>query len=329
MGFSTWSYGPDLKDISDTYQFIEANSDVYSEQIDHIIPWKSWIDNKPLPKSFTDDIAFRVARKNANLKLILSVSLLNTDRTDLLKDVDGAMPTYTQINDLHIINAYYKHVKYLVEQFNPSYLIMAMEVNDLYLKSKTKWSEYTILAREVRKRLKADFPALLISESVTLHNLYQMNIPDTQGYLAEIKNHINEQDFCSVSFYPFFKGLNTTDGFQKAFDFLNGFTTKPIAFSETCHIAENLDVNGLKIHIKGTEKEQNQYLETLLINAQKNNYHFVIWWCHRDFNKLWNTFDNSIKDVGKLWRNTGILDQHGKPREAHTNWKKVQSLSKK
>lgn len=38
MGFSTWSYGPDERDQAATYQFIESNADIYSEQIDDKIP---------------------------------------------------------------------------------------------------------------------------------------------------------------------------------------------------------------------------------------------------------------------------------------------------
>ena len=39
MGFTTWSFGPNLQDVNDTYDFIANNSDVYVEHLDNFIPF--------------------------------------------------------------------------------------------------------------------------------------------------------------------------------------------------------------------------------------------------------------------------------------------------
>jgi hypothetical protein len=324
MGFSTWSFGPDEVDREETYQFITSNSDIYSEQIDNKIPWNTWINNTDLPSEFTDDIEFRVSRRLNNHQLLLSVSLLNTDRDDLEEDYDGSIPEHNTLNDTIIENAYFKHLQYLITQFNPDYLVIAMEVNDLKLKSDTKWNEYKLLMANIRSRLKAIYPNLQLSESITLHNWFNPEVDNRADYIAEITNYINQNlDFAAISFYPFFKGEHSKSEFQEAFDFLNSHVNIPIAFVETTHLAENLSISSFDLNIESNVCEQKEYLETLLLNAYNHNYKFIIWWAYRDYDELWATFPPEFQDIGKLWRDTGLLDENGKERPAYAVWKDI------
>jgi hypothetical protein len=36
---------------------------------------------------------------------------------------------------------------------------------------------------------------------------------------------------------------------------------------------------------------------------------------------LWKTFPESVKDLGALWRDTGVIDEAGRPRPAYQTWK--------
>ena len=323
MGFTTWSFGPNIQDVDDTYQFIKNNADIYSEHIDNKIPWNAWINNSTLPTEFTNEISSRVARKINTNQLLLSVSLLNSDRSELAEDFDGTIPTYTNLNDIEIEDAYFKHIKYLINAFNPNYLVIAMEVNELRIKNPNKWESYTLLISNVKSRIKQLYPNLKISESISLHNLYNPDISNPNEYINEMVNYMNQMDFVSISFYPFFKNQHTRTDFQETFDFLNTQINKPIAFVETSHLAENLSIPNLNVAIEGSECEQNKYLETLLINAQENNYLFVIWWAHRDYDALWETFPPELKDVGKIWRNTGLLDKNGEERLSFMTWNNI------
>ena len=324
MGFSTWSFGPNPQDRDDTYQYVFANSDIYSEQIDNKVPWDAWINDTVLPKDFTDDIDFRVSKKPMNQKLLLSVSLLNTDRSDLLEDYDGSRPDYTALNDEKIENAYYAHLDFLVSRFSPDYFVIAMEVNELRLHSDSKWESYKLLMTKIRQRLKAAHPNLSLSESVTLHNWYKPEVEEKEAFIKEITDYVNgASDFAAISYYPFFKGQHTSAEFQQAFDFLHAQTTIPIAFVETNHLAENLEIKGFNLNIKSDVCEQKFYLETLLLNAYQEDYEFVIWWAHRDFDALWKTFPVEFQDIGKLWRDTGLLDESGVERPAFRVWKEV------
>jgi len=66
-----------------------------------------------------------------------------------------------------------------------------------------------------------------------------------------------------------------------------------------------------------------EYLETLAWNAYKQNYEFIIWWAHRDYDELWNTFPEDVKDLGKLWKDTGLLDENGNKRHSFESWQSL------
>jgi hypothetical protein len=323
MGFSTWSFGGELADVESTYRFIHANSDIYSEQIDDKIPWSAWINKMPLPKEFVENINFRLSKRSQAHQLLLSVSLLNTNRDDLAPDVNELSPSYNTMNDLVIENAYIDHLTYLINRFQPNFLVFAMEVNELRLKSIRKWDEYKLLAGKVRQRIKQLYPTLPIAESVTLHNWFNANISNAAAYTQEIATHANQSDFLAVSFYPFLKGLSTPTGFQQAFDFLHTTTQKPIAFVETSHHAKKIEIAAFNFFLNGNVCEQKEYLETLCLNAHSENYWFVIWWAHRDYEKLLAIFPPEMQDLGKIWVNTGLLDKDGKERPIYEVWKQV------
>lgn len=322
MGFTSWSYGPTLEDVNNTYNFLQTHGDIYTEHIDNRIPWNAWINDLPLPAEFTNEIEGK-ANRRLNQPLLLSVSLLNLNRDDLAEDLDGSVPSYIALNDPSIENAYFKHVDYLVNQFSPDYLVIAIEVNELRLRSSDQWENYVDLINKVTARIKTLHPLLPISESVSLHNLFDQSIPEAGAYETDIFNHINQLDFIAISYYPFLKNQHSLSEYQNTFDFLHQTASKPIAMVETGQIAEDLVVPGLNISMEGTEIGQNEYLSTLLGAAQDNDYWFVVWWAHRDFDALWETFPAELKDIGQLWRDTGLVDESGRSRPSFDQWMRI------
>jgi hypothetical protein len=321
MGFTSWSFGPREQDVDDTYSFIAENADIYAEHLDTAIPWTAWINEQPLPVAFTNEISGRVARKITGKQLLLSVSLLNTNRAELAADYSGEPPNYSSLDDAAIREAYYKHIRYLVGEFHPDYLVIAIEVNELKLRSPEKWEAYKNLITDVRSRIRQSHPDLKISESVSLHNLYEANVSDPQTHVEDIMTHVNKNDFVAVSFYPFLKNLRAKNDFQRALGFLHKQAIRPIALVETAHLAENLTIPALEVSIEGNENEQGIYLETILENARTQGYEFIIWWAHRDFDALWETFPDEVRDIGQLWRDTGLIDETGEERRAFSVWK--------
>ena len=320
MGFTTWPFAPTEESVNETYRFISEQADIYSEHIDAEIPWDAWINNTALPQEFTDNIARRTARLIPNLKLTVSVSLLNLSRDELSPDYDGTIPNYTELNDAHIEDAYFKHLKYITEELNPDYLILAIEVNELLINAPDKWEAYKLLMANIKTRIKQEFPTLAISESFTLHNFFEANVVNPEAYKKEVSDYANTLDFVTISFYPFFSGLKTKADFQRAFDFLHQRITKKIAFGETGHLSEDLSVASFNLSISGNQSEQNDYLESLITNAQEQNYEYIIWFTHRDYNELWETFPADVKDIGKIWISTGIINEDGMEKNANSTW---------
>lgn len=312
MGFTTFPYEFSVESVNSTYSFIEKNADIYSEHIDNTIPWEAFINQTTLPTTFVEEIDSKVSRKLNNHQLLLSVSLLNSHRDDLQKGYNEQIPAYNTLADEHIENAYFDYLKYLIDRFAPDYLVMAMEVNELKVNNPTKWNEYKQLGDKIRTRLKASYPNLKIAESFTLHNWYQKST----DFINEIREYSKKSDFLAISFYPFVMQKHTKEEFQAAFDFLHSQTSKPITFVETNALAQDLSIPNLDVFIPSSETEQNTYLETLLENAQTQNYEFVIWWAHRDYDKLLEFFPDDMKDLGLIWRDTGLLDENGRERTA-------------
>ena len=321
MGFTTWPYAPSQEAVIDTNSFLESNGDVYSEHIDSEIPWNAWLNNTVLPDFFTEMVATRAARRTSENSMTLSISLLNLERSDLMQDVDGTVPHYSSLADDHIADAYYKHVHYLVEQLTPQYLVIAVEIDGILQFAPEKWEGYKALMADVKSRIKNDFPLLPISESVMLHNFYQPNYGVPEEVIFEVSSYINTMDFAAISFYPFLKGLSTISEFQAALDFLHAQVNVPIAFAETGHLSEDLTIESFDLFIAGNQFEQNDYMQTLLINAQEEDYEYIIWWTHRDYNALWETFPENLKDLGKLWISTGIINEDGLGKDAYLSWK--------
>ena len=323
IGFTTWPYNNEVDAVMDTYKFIEDNADIYAEFLDSEIPWNAWINNTPLPQAFVDNVNFKVSKKIPGRKLLLSTSFLNIGRDNIVADLNGSVPAHVTFNDPAIREAYLKHLVYLVDRLDPDYLVFGMEVNELLVKASAKWDSYQLLASFIRQSLKQKYPSLLVAESMTLHNWYNPGVADQQTFINKITAHAALSDFTAVSFYPFLRAYDSVDEYQSAFDFLHDHATKPIAITETGYIAEDLSVASFSINLKGNECGQKQYLETLFKNAQLNDYLFCIWWTHRDYDKLWEVFPAETKDIGRLWRDTGLVTGGGEPRPALEVWRET------
>ena len=171
-GFTAWPYAPDVQAVNSTYEFIQSQGTIYSEHIDANIPWQEWINRSELPIAFVNDIESRVQRRTANTKLTVSVSVLNSVRTDLALAYDGNVITYDSLNEERIIEAYVSHLSYITQKLQPDYLLVAIESNELLIQAPEKWPAFKKLMLAVRTQMKLKYPSLPIFESITLHNFY-------------------------------------------------------------------------------------------------------------------------------------------------------------
>lgn len=321
MGFTTWPYAGTIEAIDSTYAFIEGHADLIAQHLDEPIPWSAWITGTGLPDDFVNSVAYKASMRPPGHELLLSVSLLNIMRDGLMEDLDGQVPAHTALDDPHLEDAYFLHLAYLVEAFDPDYLVLAIECNQLYYRAPEKWPAYKNLMAQIRSRVGDAYPDLPLSESFTLHNWVNPVPGSPDDFIEEIAAYGDHFDFAAISFYPFLEGLHSEAGFASAFDFLYSHVTKPIAFVETAHPSEAVVIPGLEVNIPIGPCEQEAYLNYLLQEAQDHDFMFVNWWCFADYDALFALFPPESQDLGLIWINTGLIDENGVEKNAMRAWR--------
>lgn len=329
MGFTPWPYAATIEAVNDSNKFVNANGDIVCEQIDGNLPWEQALRGEPYPPGFMSKMEGARTALNRRNKLVLYVAPFNTWRKALLESYSDAehpaSPAWAtkRFNDPDVITAYTNYCVWLVGYFRPDYMVVSIESSEYLKNVPAEWDHYLVFSRQVHKELKRRFPRLPLSESVTLHSLLDLNVPDLKVYREKTKALIAEQDFMAVSFYPFALNIKSSADMSKALDSIRDYTTKPIAFVETGQPAETIDIPAFKVKIALTPADQNAYLTTLLKHASKDRYLFLIWWAHRDFDELLKSFPAELKDLGSCWRDIGLLDENGRPRPALATWKRT------
>ena len=326
IGFSTWPYTPTVDAVDETYRFIAENGDIYLEQLDDKVPWQEVASGAPLPEAFAKEINEKVARRPSHIKLLLALTPLNGGRDGIAEAYSGDMPLQLagkSFNDPAVIAAYTTYCQRMIDLFNPDYLIVGIEVNELLNNTPDKWPGYVEMSQAVQATLKDVYPDLKTSESVTLHKLINSETKDVRAYRQQIRDFVADLDLVAVSFYPLFVGHHTHEQFSSAFDLLREWTDKPLAIAETAHPAETIVAERWNFTFEASPAEQNEYIKVLLERAQSDEFAYVICFTWRDYDELWGTFPDPVKDLGRLWRDTGFVDENDVERDAMRTWRDV------
>jgi len=336
MGFTSWPYGATPKAVTDTYAFIGANANLINEHLDDGVPWAEALQNDTFPRSFIAKMEGRRKNRPQGTSLLLSLTALNMGRAGLADCVgEGgkqALPEPLRgkyFNDAQIKTAYLNYCVWMVDFFKPDYLLTGIEANELLNNKPGEWVGYLELSRYIQQELKRRYPTLPLSESITLHKLLDKNNQALEEYRQKIRGFVAGHDFFAVSFYPFFLGLHTVREFADALEFLPRFSDKPVGIAETGHPAEPIVIKSFKLNFETTPAEQNQYVKTLLDQARTHHYLFVTYWACKDFDELWQTFPDAVKDLGRLWRDTGLVDENNRERPACATWREALGHSAK
>ena len=333
LGFTSWASGPTPQAVSDTYDFISRNADVLTEHIEGV-PWSEALNDKPFAEGFQKNIEQRLKNRLKGLKLVLAVSPLNMGRNGLAsyfgtqenlplpKEFEGK-----SFSDPIVKKAYLNYCQRMVDNFHPDYFIIGIETNELLRNTPQEWDHFVEFSKYMHGELKKKFPRLPMAQSVTLHVLLDKKLPNLEQYQKRIETFISDYDFNAISFYPFFMGLHYYDEFVVALRAIRQFGEKPIAISETGHPAEPIVAKTWNLNIPSSPEEQNEFIKALLNQAQADKYLFVTQFACRDYDELWKTFPEEVKDLGRLWRDTGLVDENNNKRLACQTW--VSVLAKK
>jgi arabinogalactan endo-1,4-beta-galactosidase len=216
------------------------------------------------------------------------------------------------------MKTYLAYCRRAIEFFRPDYLCIGIEVNEIHRDGgEQKWNAYAALHRHVYGELKKEHKDLPIFASFTLHSTFQKR----GSMLDSFKKLMPYNDLVAVSYYPFFvpekDRLTALDWMTEQFDAFQ----KPYAVVETNDSAERLPLPQLKAVLEGTPEKQADYYGKLLGLAQKRQFAFVISFVHQDYDALWQKIESSSPELFKAWRDSGLVDENGKPRPALQVWK--------
>lgn len=328
MGFTSWPYAATREAVQGTYNFIGANGELLTEHFDNGVPWPEMVRDEPFPAWLQAKLQGLKASRPANCQLALSLTPLNMGRNGLAPCAgEGERPPLPAVlegkpfDDPVLIRAYTNYCLQMIDFFRPDFCLTGIEPNELLSNKPDQWPAYVRLSRAVQAVVRARFPDLPLAESITLHRLYDPRHPRRAEYQAQVKEFIATHDYLAVSFYPLFPGFNRAPEYSAALDFLPTFTDKPIAFAETGCPAERLTVSAYGLDVDFTPADQEAYVRALLTRAQRDGYLYVTYWAHRDFDALWEIFPADVKDLGRLWRDTGLVDEAGNLRPAGVAWR--------
>jgi len=322
MGFTGFPHDFTLEAVREAQQFSREHADIIAHHIEGV-PWAEALGGKP----FGDELLKEWRGKREATPKGGKVYLAISPGRGTLKPAEKSLPFPKELadkpyDDPLVEKAYLAYCRRMLDLFEPDYLAIGIEVNEIYLTRPETWKAYAALHRHVYEELKKDHKGLPIFASFTLHGMLNEKGRKRDDMLAAFEQVMPYNDLVAVSFYPFIRG-GTTDiegCFRWLTDSFDKFK-KPYAFVETGEAAANLRFPKSGQVIEGTPEKQEAYYKALLAFAEEHKARFVISFIHRDYDALWERIKASAPEAFMAWRNCGFLDAGGKPRPAYQVWK--------
>jgi hypothetical protein len=317
MGFTAFPHDITPEAVAETRRFVHANADLIAHHIEGV-PWTEALRDEPYSKELLDEYESKRSMKPPGAKVYLALS---PGRGDLKRPDKGAAPLAAELkgkayDDPLVKKAYLAYCRRSLDFFQPDYLAIGIEMNELLNAGADQWHAYVELHRYIYRELKKEHPSLPIFASFTLHNMAK----DQGRMLDAWAELMPENDLVAVSYYPFLLGWPPEKALQwltKKFDRFG----KPYAFVETNEAGDRLVFPKSKIVIDGSPQKQAAYLRTLLTLAERRRFEFVVLFIHRDYDALWDKIKATAPELFMAWRDCGLLDEQGNARPAYAIWR--------
>ena len=296
--------------------------------------------------SAVGEVNLRAGQTDAVSRLYIAIDTTNSGREDLIGyyglDYDGSGSTEQQARpdnggttpdiggfantidwssrtfaDQEVTDAFVSYARAVIDEFESrgfdvAYFNYASEISDLLLVDAAEYADFLTFAERVYTALKAEYPSLPLMASVALKH------PDStkaQTIRSGIGNLTDYVDVLGNSVYPYaFFNPVTDDPASLPADWASQITDlsggKPVAFTETGWIAQDLSVPAYSLSRSSNEAEQNAFLDRLFEEANALDAEFLIWFSLVDYSHYWANALGS-DNVSAIWRDTGILDYDG------------------
>ncbi len=324
MGFTPWPADLTSEGVTTARDFAHAHGDIVSIMFIGGIPWPEAQGDQPFSKDVENSMAYRPP---AGKKLFLSISPLNSGRTDLapywgVKDNLPLPPPWDKraMNSPEVKSAYLRFCRRAVKSMRPDYLAIGIELNDLLSHNPAKWRQAKELYRETYTALKAEYPALPVFFTTdVLHYKRLAKEAEATDQEREVAGLMRYSDLFAMSVYPY---MSFTVPRPVPADFLEFATKfkKPIAISESGMSSRDVPLKSFKITLTGSMSDQKQFTELLLKTAASENYVFVINFATTDFDKLCDKLPPPTDDLARIWAYTGMQTSDRQPKPALDVW---------
>jgi len=326
MGFTPFPWDMTQEALKGTRAFIVQNADFVAHHFDNGVPWTEALEEKPFHAAVMADWEGRKDLSRGK-KVLLSLTPLNGGRKGLAlyraEKENMPLPEAFKgkaLNDPIVKKAYLAYCQKAVDFFRPSHLAIVIEANELILNAPAKWPDLLALYEETYKALKLRHPDLPICATITLHALTDPAKRSVNEQEAKVREFLAQNDFAGISYYPFMQGNMKKP--EEPLDWLMGFTSKPVAITETGFPAETIRLKTISLTLESDASLQAAFFEKLLERAERDRYLFVTCFLHRDYDALWEKIKATAPEFFIVWKDCGLLDEDGKERPAFQVWKK-------
>ncbi|SNZ01618.1 Glycosyl hydrolase family 53 [Flagellimonas pacifica] len=338
MGFTAFPYDSSTNALTETYQNVIADGDIFLSHLDFGVPWDEAMNDLPFPEEVQNTINIAKNSKSSSTKIVLITTPTDQSRNNLAKYWNNTgshqpLPAFWEgksFDDPDVVSTFIKYCKRLIDEVDPDYFGYGIETNATFRKDDPAFAQFLTLVEAVYTALKADYPNLPMFLS-----LQDQSYDNTKTELLEIsKMLVAHSDYIAMSTYPFLYYENlkrdaNPDLFADNWldDFRNLDTSKPFAVSETGFSADDLVIENLGVNAKSTEDWQKGYVEKLMNHLNALDAEFALWFVYRDYDLLYQNTP-SPPDILKVWRDNGLLDGEGNQRPAYELWKQWLQLPK-
>lgn len=319
LGFTDFPYAATSEAYQEGYEIIRNDADLAVMHFDDGVPWQNAFDRQDYSVDISNELRSKTALIPRGHLVYLAITPFSFDRSDIADHKGGDdVPWRAKLDDPDVITAYINHAKTMLETFYPNYFAYAIEANMFHSTNPERWDEFVTLAAAVYTNIKATYPDLPVFITIQADFFHQ----DPEAQKEAIIQILPYTDFIAISTYPYIYGDSPDSLASDHFTAISNLSEdKPFAIAETAWPAENIS-DPYPVTIEGSEAAQLAYVDRLIKEATDINAVFITWFFTRDFDEFWEAQlqDSPIAPTIRLWKDTGLYDGEGNPRQALELW---------
>ncbi len=295
------------------------------------IPWPETVAERPRPKTAEEEVALRKSRLRKGQKVYLAVTPLSFPSRNALASYWGNQGTGRRrsvwerqnFDDPEVIAAYTNHCRRMIREYEPDYMAYGIEVNILARSNPTGFRKYLVMTKKVYEVLKKENPNLPVFLTFQIDDYHG----DKENQRAIIRQLLPYTDYMAVSCYPYMRGHTPDNLPQDWFSEVAELApSKPFAIAEAGYPSEDVVgrlVRDQNVRVRASTQWQARYTRFILNETNRLNGKFVVWFFFHDYDDFLDQFEGEeLRRIQFLrwWRDNGMVDADGSPREALGIW---------